>query len=492
VASRLEFHAGTTAPIEDLSVELRPLLEHSPLLRTARDALERHDPWVVGGTVRDLLMERPLEDLDLVVSGEVRTAARTLAGAVGGHVFSLSERFGAWRVIAPDRTWQADLTPMREGAMEADLALRDFTVNAMAVPLVTGEPLLDPHGGREDLAKRSIRLVADSAYGDDPLRTLRMARLACELDFAVDTRTQELAAGHAADIVGVAPERVFYEFRRLLVSDGVMRGIELMDAAGLVAVLLPELEEQKGVEQNPYHHLDVWGHTLAVLDSLLDIESDPTAVLPGWSERLTAELERPLADDLTRGQALRFAALLHDIGKARTRRVSGDGRVLFIGHDELGADMVEAICRRLRTSVQLSDYLAAITRHHLRLGFLVHERPLSRRHVYRYMRACEPIELEVTVLSVADRLATRGERTRQEAVDAHLDLARELVGEGLDWRDTGPAEPLLRGDELMRELALEAGPRVGNLLEVLREAQFAGEVSSREEALDLLRRSARE
>jgi putative nucleotidyltransferase with HDIG domain len=261
-----------------------------------------------------------------------------------------------------------------------------------------------------------------------------------------------------------------------------------MNAAGLVSVLFPELEEQKGVEQNPYHHLDVWGHTLAVLDSLIELERDPVAAFGDSSEPLAAELERPLADDLTRGQALRLAALLHDIGKARTRRVTEDGRVLFIGHDELGAEMVESLCRRLRTSVELSDYLAAITRHHLRLGFLVHERPLSRRHIYRYMRACEPIELEVTVLSVADRLATRGQRTRQEAVDAHLELARELVGEGLEWRAHGLAEPLVRGDELMRELGLEPGPRVGGLLEVLREAEFAGEISSREDALDLARR----
>jgi hypothetical protein len=180
---------------------------------------------------------------------------------------------------------------------------------------------------------------------------------------------------------------------------------------------------------------------------------------------------------------------MHDIGKARTRRVTEEGRVLFIGHDTLGAEMVAEISRRLRTSVELSDYLAAITRHHLRLGFLVHERPLTRRHVYSYMRACEPVELEVTVLSVADRLATRGERTRQEAVDAHLGLARELLGEALEWRAQGLVEPLVRGDELMQELGLEAGPRVGELLELLREAQFAGEVSSREAALDLARRS---
>jgi poly(A) polymerase len=462
----------------------------SEVLKIARDAVGGREPWVVGGTVRDLLMEKPIVDLDLVVAEDAKAAARELAGAVDGHVFSLSDRFGAWRVIARDRSWQADITPMRGGSIEADLGLRDFTVNAMAVPLLSGEPLLDPQGGREDLDEHLLRVVSENAYRDDPLRTLRMARLACELDFAVDPPTRRLAAATAAEITSTAPERVFYEFRRLLVAEDVLHGIELMDEAGLISVLLPELEEQKGVEQNPYHHLDVWGHTLAVLEALLELERNPGPVSGDHSQRLVAEFERPLADGLTRGQALRLGALVHDIGKARTRRVSEEGRVLFIGHDQIGAEMVETLCRRLRTSTELSDYLVAITRHHLHLGFLVHERPLTRRHVYRYMRLCEPIELEVTVLSVADRLATRGERTRQEAVDAHLELARELVGEGLEWRARGPGEPLVRGYELISELGIEPGPRVGELLELVREAEFAGEISSREAALGLARRSA--
>ena len=470
-----------------MSTDLRILVDRSEVLKLARDAIGGRAPWVVGGTVRDLLMEKPVLDLDLVVAEDARAAARELADAVDGHVFSLSDRFGAWRVISRDRSWQADITPMRDGSIEADLALRDFTVNAMAVPLLSGEPLLDPHGGREDLDRRLIRVVSENAYRDDPLRTLRMARLACELGFSVDPSTRNLAAVDAAEIAGTAPERVFYEFRRLLVADEVLRGIELMDEAGLVSVLLPELGEQKGVEQNPYHHLDVWGHTLAVMEALIELERDPDRVFGDQSARLTAELQRPLADGLTRGQALRFAALVHDIGKARTRRVNDEGRVLFIGHDQLGAEMVEALCRRLRTSTELSDYLAAITRHHLHLGFLVHERPLSRRHVYRYLRICEPIELEVTVLSVADRLATRGERTRQEAIDSHLELARELVGEALEWRARGAGEPLVRGDDLIAELAIEPGPRVGELLELVREAEFAGEISSREDALRLAR-----
>ena len=462
-------------------------IERSEVIGLARDVLREQRPWVVGGTVRDLLMERPVTDLDLVVAEDAQDAARRLAQAAAGHVFPLSERFGAWRVLAPDRSWQSDLTPVRDGAIEADLALRDFTINAMAVPLVAGEPLIDPHGGIDDLRDRIVRVVGERSYAEDPLRTLRMARFACELGFAVDAETRWLAADSAAAIDQVAPERIFHELRRLIVSADVLRGLDLMDEVGLIAILLEEIEALKGVEQNPYHHLDVWGHTLAVLACLLDLERDPEPVFGEKSAAVGEELRQPLADELTRGQALRLAALLHDIGKPGTRRLTDDGRILFWGHDELGAEMSRAYCARMHTSTALADFLAGIARHHLRLGFLVHERPLSRRHVYRYLTACAPVELEVTVLSVADRLATRGERTKPDAVEAHVALARELAGEALDWRSTGPPDPHMSGAELMRELDLEPGPRVGELLERIREAAFAGEVTSREQAIALAR-----
>src|SRR5204862_5077844 len=152
---------------------------------------------------------------------------------------------------------------------------------------------------------------------------------------------------------------------------------------------------------------DVFDHTLEVLGSLSEIDSHLADYFPDSARRLRAVLDEPLGDDMTRAQALRFGALLHDIGKIPTRRMTPSGRVTFIGHDAVGADMVRAICTRLRASERFREYVAALTRHHLVLGFLVHERPLSRRDVYRYLKRCSPVEVEVTVLSCADRLATR-------------------------------------------------------------------------------------
>src|SRR3954469_25951250 len=151
----------------------------SEALRIARDALAGTAAWVVGGAVRDRLLGRDTADVDLVIDGDPSAAAPAIgpAAARGPATFPLSDAFGAWRVVAAAHAWQVDITPLRGGSLEADLGLRDFTVNAMAEPLAGGE-LVDPTGGAADLERRTLRAVAESAFADDPLRTLRVARFA--------------------------------------------------------------------------------------------------------------------------------------------------------------------------------------------------------------------------------------------------------------------------------------------------------------------------
>ena len=163
-------------------------------------------------------------------------------------------------------------------------------------------------------------------------------------------------------------------------------------------------------------------------------------------------LAEPLADGMTRGQALRWGALLHDAAKPATRSVRVlDRRVTFLGHDVRGAELARDVLGRLHASVRLREHVAALVRHHLRLGFLVHEpQPLARGTVYDYLHACEPVEVDVTLLSVCDRLATRGAKAEQ-AIAAHVDLARRMLDDALRWHRTGAPKPLLRGDQLARE-----------------------------------------
>jgi poly(A) polymerase len=227
-----------------------------------------------------------------------------------------------------------------------------------------------------------------------------------------------------------------------------------------------------------FHHADVHDHTLEVLERVVELDRDPSP-LGEHAPAVAALLAEPFADELTRGQAMRFAALMHDAAKPATLGRRPDGRVTFIGHDDAGADIALAAMRRWRASERLAGYVAALTRHHLHIGFLVHQRPLERRTVWRYLQATDPYSADVTVFTVADRLATRG-RNAEAAIEAHLELAREMLAHALAER---PREPLIRGDELARELGRTPGPWLGEVLAALEEARFAGEITTREDAV---------
>lgn len=440
--------------------------------------------WLVGGALRDRLLGRSTDDYDVALVGEPRQIARGLARRTQAHAFALSEAFGVWRVVARDHTWQVDLLPVAGGSIEGDLAQRDFTINAMAEPIPGGE-IVDPFGGLDDLRDGTLRMVSPRGFEEDPLRTLRLARLGCELGFQVEVDTAAAARARAPTLAQVAPERVFTELKRILIADGAVRGLELMDLLRVTEVVLPEAWRMRGVEQSLYHHLDVYEHTRSVLAEAIELERGPERWLGELAGAVTRFLAEPLANELTRGQALRFGALLHDVAKPQTRHVTAEGRITFIGHDTVGAGMAAGVLERLRASERLREHIAALTRHHLRLGFLVREMPLTRRAIYRYLRACEPVQVDVTLLSVADRLATRG-RGSEAAIERHLELARQLLGEALRWRTERPRPPL-RGDELARAVGLRPGPELGRILEELEEASFAGEITSREQAIERAR-----
>jgi poly(A) polymerase len=470
-------------------VTLAERLDAAPLVGLARRALAGGpEAWIAGGAVRDAALGREVTDLDLAVAGDPEGAAKAVAREGGGHAFELSSEFATWRAVAADRSWQLDATALRGETIEADLAARDFTLGAVAVPLGGGDPL-DPLGGLADLERRRLRAVGEGSFAADPLRLLRAARLAAELGLELDPGTAALARAEAGRAAEPAGERQLAELRRLLGGPDPLRGLGLLDRLGLTAVVLPEVEALRGVEQGPNHHLDVHGHTLAVLESTLEVERDLGRFAGERAGEARALLDEPLADEMTRGTALRFGALLHDIGKPATRG-ERDGYVTFVGHDGAGAEIVAAICRRLRAGRRLTTHLAALTREHLRLGFMVHEAPLPPRRVHEYLRATEPVAADVTLLTVADRLSARGSGpfATERAIEAHLALAREMLAAALDWRRDGPPRPLLRGDELAAELGIEPGPELGELLAELEAAQYAGQVGTREEAVEYLSR----
>ena len=334
---------------------------------TVREVLTGDDAWFVGGAVRDELLGRPVVDID-VVCGDPATAARAYAKRSGGAPFALSEKHASWRVARSDgRT--VDFTPVH-GTIESDLARRDFTINAIALP-VDSEQYVDPCGGREDLQLREIRAVTESIFEDDPLRLIRAVRLADELSFSIAPLTRRLIADHADLVTKAAGERVLAELERLSAD-----GYRLLAELGLLGRLGGKIDER-----------------------------------------------------------------LDRVDSPRYRLVAAYG------------DNV----RRLPISAETRRYARAL---------LAAEAPPddSPRSIHRFRRVTEPW-----------------------AVDALAFVGRpDLAGAVEAARAADPEEPLLRGDEL----GVPPGPEIGRLLDRIAEERAAGTISTREEALELVRREA--
>jgi hypothetical protein len=459
------------------------------VIETVRDALGDARAWVVGGAVRDRLLGRrgADEDIDVVLEGDARPAARRIARAAGGAAFELSDVFGGWRVVGPGQAWQVDVTPLQGASLAADLAARDLTVNAMAEPLAGGE-IVDPHGGREDLAARRLRMVSPEAFAADSAAhpAGRAARVRARLRGR--PATAAAARAHAEGLGRVSPERVFAELKRIVVSDAALDGLARMDELGLTAVVLPELDALRGVAQNPYHHRDVHGHTLEVLEAAIALERDPAATLGdelAGGPRAARRAARRRAD-ARRRPAVR--ALLHDAAKPATRVELPDGRIGFPRPRRRRAPRWRA--RRSRACARASG--CARTSRTLDAPPPATSASSSTRRrstaapVYRYLR--DTARRRRRDAAVGRRPARdagaqrrRGDRSPRRA--RPRDAGR--------WRSrtaaAAPAAPLVRGDDLARALGIAPGPRLGDLLEAIAEARYAGAVATAEEAVSLAR-----
>ena len=457
--------------------------------------------YLVGGAVRDAMMGRPARDVDVAIAASPHALASEIAAALGGKFVSLDAERDVARVIASvdgadGESANLDLSAFADG-IDSDLALRDFTVNAMAVELssvLSGDwRVRDPFGGARDLREGVIRAARDSAFESDPIRLLRAVRLSAETGLAIDESTQALMRRDAALLSRSSPERVREELLRTLAAPRAGRWIRMADALGLLAVVFPELDEARGVSQPKEHYYDVFGHLLAAVDFADEIirndYSSPLAAreTPRF-DGMDAYFAQPLSDAHSRGTFLKLAALLHDVAKPRTKTVEPSGRVRFFGHSEVGEDMAADAARRLRMGGRAVRHLRAMVRHHLRPRQMSNGGGLpTSRAVHRYYRDLGDVALDTLYLNMADFLAARGpllappEMERQARTISHI----LRVGPQKPEARTRKMSGLLTGHDIMNEFRLRPGPIVGGLLRAVAEAEASGEVGSREEALSL-------
>ena len=470
------------------------------------------EAYVVGGFMRDALLGRPAHDIDVSVVAGPLDLGRRLADSLGGAFVPLHEKFSIARVILPDEDGSLgiDLLPVR-GDMEADLAERDFTIDAMAMPLAPflegkRKPLIDPGGGERDLQRRLVRAVNEDVFRRDSLRLLRAVRLCAELGFSLEPETAAMARRDASLLAQAALERQRDELLRILDSPRAAAGLRLADELGQLEQLLPELTATRGEAQPPEHHWDVFQHsleTVAALDALL-VSEEPADChwAPLWRhlwEEMSElpDVEKHFGEEASPGHGrvglLKLGGLLHDIAKPDTRSIDENGRMRFFGHAREGASKAVPIARRLRLSGAEIRLVEVMVREHLRPLQIAKDGPPSRRALFRYFRDCGDAAIDVLFLSLADHLATVGPRVEWGGWRRHVAVVKYIMMQRFADETLATPARLLSGHDLMAALGLSPGPLVGHLLAAVEEAQGAGEVRSREQALarrELERRAA--
>jgi putative nucleotidyltransferase with HDIG domain len=472
--------------------------------------------WLVGGAVRDLLLGRAVHDWDFAVDRDAMTLARAVGDALGGAFFPLDEERGTARVVLNAEggaSVELDFALLRGGSLDADLAERDFTVNAMAVD--EAGTLLDPLDGRADLEAGRIRATSEDAFRDDPVRLLRAARLESELGFTAEPQTESWIRWDAPLLAGSAAERLRDEFTRGLAVPGAADFVRRLDDLSLLVRLVPELDALKALTRTPSRP-DVWRHTMVTLDTLEHVIATlvgkpylagprasadvPQSAWEGLARRLgrfagalQSHLSATVSADRDHQLLLKLAALFHDVGKPRTRSVGDEGQVHFYGHASTGGRMADARMRALRFSTGEATRVRTIVEAHSCPARLARGETVTRRTIYRYFRDTGDAGVETVLLGLADRLAAWGPDLEAARWGRLLEVAELLLHHFFERRQETVAPELpVDGHDLMHALDLEPGPEIGRLLDLLREAVAAGEVETEEEALQLARESARQ
>jgi poly(A) polymerase len=426
--------------------------------------------YVVGGSVRDALLHRPLADMDMVCQARnMEYWEKHIAQLSGGHFFTLGKEGLITRRLVSG-SFSFDLTPLEGDDIAADLQRRDFTINAIALGL-HDDSFHDPHYGLEALKQRQLLCVSPTSLQSDPLRILRAVRFALTLDMQLPTATTELMAAARPGLTDIAGERIGNELSLILTHPHAAAGIRRLADTKALDTMFPPLHPLRGLSQNEYHHVDVFEHTLQMFECLDDLLADPPP------HAITSP-------DNEQTVILRLAALFHDAGKALAKTVDPQtGKVHFYGHEQISAHLADTALRPLGLGKQTIARINRLIEHHLAPLLLSLGRPKAKAFRKLVFALEEDLPLLV-VLALADNLAARGKNfsQRQEKLEA---CARELLSVYRQERKSF-LKPLLSGKDLLA-LGMEPGPQMGVIIRAVHQRQINGECTSREEALAWVR-----
>lgn len=437
-----------------------------------------NDIWLVGGAVRDILLEKEILDRDLIVTdSDAKEFSLKVAEFLGGKFIPLDEENKIYRIVLEDKKNYLDITNPIENSLEKDILRRDLRVNSVAVNIKTGE-IYDPTGGLKDFENKVLNGIAETNFTDDPLRILRIFRFHSVLGFEISQELMQIAKKYAQLIEKPAKERVEYELMKLFGGKYTDSALLKMDECGILELIFPFVKELKQVPPNAHHHLDLFHHSIETVRQieLLYQTSEP---------EVKAHLDKVDFGGFSRLAHLKLSAFMHDIGKFSTWFIEKNtGRHRFYKHDDVGSKMTPEILRRLAFSNKQIKYVQKMIKNHMYATMVVCSPELTDKIMMRYVRKMEDDAIDAIIIGKADRLSALGPEITEEMVEENLSLLDKLLKFYLDSLETiKPLPKLLDGKEIMEMLNITPSPKLGRILNELHEAQLNGDITKKEQAV---------
>lgn len=456
-------------------------IKNNEIIKLIKENAKDVDIYLVGGVIRDFFLDKENFDKDIIIVNEnAEDFAKKLALSLDATCIELDEENKIYRLVLKDKIHYIDVANPIGETLEDDLRRRDLTINSIAINLKTFE-ILDLNNGVNDLKMKKIRHINEQNFLDDPLRLLRAYRFQAMLGFDFDNDLTQIIKKHVNKIHTSSIERINYELLKLFSGDYSAETLKEMNKSGLLAEVLPVSEILKKIPPNLHHHLNLFEHSIEVVNQIQKLYEKSTSEVQEHLQKLDF-------GGMTRLAHLKFAGFLHDIGKPDTWTIEEDtGKHRFIKHDDVGSKMAINMLKKSKFSKKQIDYISKMIKFHIYPSHVVAAPDINDKIYMRLIRKMENEVIDVVILAMADRLSARGEEITEDIVEKNINALQSLLDFYLSIKDSlKPLPKLLSGEEIMEILKIPPSKKLGEVIQLLKEAQLSGEICTRDDALGFI------